>query len=97
MEGRRFSRLVAPVGATSAFAIHLARGQVGQAVGPVLDDCFHSNHTELMRFDWLSPCFEVMASDLSTDLNLMFGSKKVEMICLDNEHCVYYRIALRET
>ena len=38
MEGRRVSRLVAPVGATSAFAIHLARGQVGKAVGPCLDD-----------------------------------------------------------
>jgi len=37
VEGRRISRLVAPVGAASAFAIHLARGQVGQAGGPVLD------------------------------------------------------------
>ena len=39
----------------------------------------------------------IEASELSTDLSLLFGSKKVEMICLDNEHCVYYRIALRET
>jgi hypothetical protein len=32
--------LVAPTGAASAFAIHLARGQVGKAVGPCLDDYF---------------------------------------------------------
>jgi len=36
-EGRRISRLVAPTGATSAFAFHLARGQVGKGVGPFLD------------------------------------------------------------
>jgi hypothetical protein len=37
VEGRRIYRLVAPQGATSAFAIHLARGQVGQGVDPCLD------------------------------------------------------------
>ena len=36
-EGRRVSRLVAPLGAASAFAIHLARGQVGKGVGPFLN------------------------------------------------------------
>ena len=36
-EGRRISRLVAPIGAASAFAIHLARGQVGKGIGPFLD------------------------------------------------------------
>jgi len=37
VEGRRIHRLVAPLGATSAFAIHLARRQVGQGVDPCLD------------------------------------------------------------
>jgi hypothetical protein len=37
VEGRRTHRLVAPHEATSAFAIHLARGQVGQGVDPCLD------------------------------------------------------------
>ena len=38
MEGRRVSRLVASaVRPHPAFAVHLARGQVGQGVGPVLD------------------------------------------------------------
>ena len=38
MEGRRVSRLVASaVRPHPALAVHLARGQVGQGVGPVLD------------------------------------------------------------
>ena len=38
-EGRRLTRLVASLEATSAFAIHLARaGQVGVGVGPALDE-----------------------------------------------------------
>jgi hypothetical protein len=38
MEGRRISRLVASaVRPHPALAVHLARGQVGQGVGPVLD------------------------------------------------------------
>ena len=38
MEGRRGSRLVASaVRPHPALAVHLARGQVGQGVGPVLD------------------------------------------------------------
>ncbi len=38
MEGRRVSRLVASaMRPHPALAVHLARGQVGQGVGPVLD------------------------------------------------------------
>jgi hypothetical protein len=38
MEGRRVSRLVASaVRPHPALAVHLARGQVGQGVGPFLD------------------------------------------------------------
>ena len=38
MEGRRVSRLVASaVRPHPALAVHLARGQVGQGVGPILD------------------------------------------------------------
>ena len=37
MEGRRISRLVASNEAASACRVHLARGQVGKAVGPCLD------------------------------------------------------------
>ena len=47
MEGRRVSRLVASaVRPHPALAVHLARGQVGQGVGPVLDASCQS--TELL-------------------------------------------------
>jgi hypothetical protein len=47
MEGRRGSRLVASaVRPHPALAVHLARGQVGQGVGPVLDASRQS--TELL-------------------------------------------------
>ena len=47
MEGRRVSRLVASaVRPHPALAVHLARGQVGQGVGPVLNAICQS--TELL-------------------------------------------------
>lgn len=38
----------------------------------------------------------IETSESPIDLSLIVRSKKVKMICLENEHCTYFRIALRE-